>query len=122
MALFRKVQVTLWADYFIQSLTDEQKLFWIYLLTNPATNLLGIYEINLKMAAFHLNKTEEKILEMIDFFESKNKVKFSQESSEIAIKNWQKHNKNDSVKTLKNVENDLLNVKNRSLIEWIHAI
>jgi len=45
MAIFRKIHVQFWGDIFIQSLTPEQKFFFLYLLTNERTKQCGVYEM-----------------------------------------------------------------------------
>mgnify|MGYP000070582566 CR=1 FL=1 len=48
MAIFRKIHVSFWKDEFIESLTPEQKFFYLYLMTNDRTTQCGIYEITIK--------------------------------------------------------------------------
>lgn len=46
MAIFRKLHTAFWQDAkVIEELTPEDKFFFIYLLTNPATTQIGIYQI-----------------------------------------------------------------------------
>ena len=45
MAIFRKLHTAFWQDAkVIEELTPEDKFFFIYLLTNPATTQIGIYQ------------------------------------------------------------------------------
>ena len=49
MAIFRKLHTAFWQDAkVIEELTPEDKFFFIYLLTNPATTQIGIYQITKK--------------------------------------------------------------------------
>jgi len=48
----RGFQTELWTDSFIQGLSPEDKLLFIYLWTNKHCNQAGLYEITLKTIAF----------------------------------------------------------------------
>ncbi|MDO8654926.1 MAG: hypothetical protein Q7R48_00630, partial [bacterium] len=48
----RGFQTELWTDSFIQGLSPEAKLLFIYLWTNKHCNQAGLYEITLKTIAF----------------------------------------------------------------------
>ena len=48
----RGFQTELWTDPFIQGLSPEAKLLFIYLWTNKHCNQAGLYEISLKTIAF----------------------------------------------------------------------
>ncbi|WNN20055.1 DnaD-like helicase loader [Bacillus phage FI_KG-Lek] len=53
MALFRKVHTEFLDRRKVsEDMTSEDKLFMVYLLTNPHTTQLGVYEITPKMIAF----------------------------------------------------------------------
>ena len=53
MAIYRHVHVEFWKDpKVLEELTPEDKLFFIYLLTNPNTTPIGVYKITKKQIAF----------------------------------------------------------------------
>ena len=55
MAIYRHVHVEFWKDpKVLEELTPEDKLFFIYLLTNPNTTQIGVYKITKKQIAFEL--------------------------------------------------------------------
>lgn len=123
MALKRIVNTEFWSDdKVIENFSPEDKLFFLYLLTNPHTTQLGIYKINKKIMSFELGYSIETISILLDRFENKYKIiKYSNETSEIAIKNYLKHS---IVKGGKPVEDCLMkeikNVKNRALLNYIY--
>ena len=50
MAIYRHVHVEFWKDpKVLEELTPEDKLFFIYLLTNPNTTQIGVYKITKKI-------------------------------------------------------------------------
>lgn len=122
MALFRKIHVTFWSDPFTDSLDHKSKLFYIYLMTNERTTQCGIYSISVKKIAFDLGFTVDEVVKMVKEFEAADKIKYSQKTNEVAIKNWVKHNSSKSPKVLACVEKELKEVKNRVLIQYLYSI
>ena len=106
----------------VEMFSPEDKLFMLYLMTNPHTTQLGIYSLNKKIMAFELGYSLDTISVLIDRFETKyNIICFSKETNEIALKNSLKHS---IVKGGKPVEDLLLKeikqVKNKSLLKFVY--
>lgn len=57
----RGFQTELWTDPFIQGLSPEAKLLFIYLWTNKHCNQAGLYEISLKTMAFDTGLSLENL-------------------------------------------------------------
>jgi hypothetical protein len=122
MAVFRKVHCSFWRDPFVIRLTPEQKYFYLYLMTNPSTKQCGIYEADTYTISHETGYNEATVKKLITFFESKGKVKFSEKTNEIALKNWSKYNDSNSPLVKKCIENELKSVKNRVLIQYVYSI
>jgi hypothetical protein len=122
MAAFRKISVTFWGDSFVGELTPEQKYFYLYLMTNDRTTQCGIYETSLRKICFDTGYNAETVNKLLDFFQEKNKIRFSKETNEIALLNWVKFNDSNSPKVLACVEKELKNVKNRVLIQYLYSM
>jgi hypothetical protein len=121
MATFRKLHITFWTDPFVENLTQEQKLFYLYLITNTKTSQSGIYEISKKYIAYETGFSNKEVNELLEFFESKGKILYSQDTNEIAICNWNKFNYNSSYQTITCVHTDLLQIKNIDLVKKIYT-
>ena len=68
----RIVSTSFWTDgKVVDEFSPEDKYFMLYLLTNPHTTQLGIYEFNLRVAAFELGYSLESVSVMLDRFENK---------------------------------------------------
>jgi len=117
MALYRTLQTKFWTDTFIQGLTPEQKLIYIYLITNPETTQTGIYEISLTTVSFHTGLKVPEIEEAIRYFQSKKRVIYSQENNEIFIVNWLKNNYSRSPKVAIRFNKDLELIKTKEFKE-----
>lgn len=88
----RSVKTSFWEDSWIESLDCKNKLLFLYLLTSPLSNILGIYEISVKRISFDTGITEETVLKSLKDFETSGKVKYIDGC--IFIKN---HLKNQSL-------------------------
>ncbi|MGG3519527.1 DnaD domain protein [Bacillus pseudomycoides] len=119
MALYRPVQVSFWQDAkVIEEMTPEDKLFNLYLLTNPCTTQIGVYQITKKQMAFDLGYSMESINALLDRFENHHKlVKYNPETRELAIINWGKYNLNRGGKPIEDcVHKELDGVTDISLV------
>lgn len=84
----RGFQTELWTDSFIQGLSPEAKLLFIYLWTNKHCNQAGLYEITLKTIAFDTGLSLESLLEILRQLEPK--VAWYPEQNLIWVKNFLK--------------------------------
>ena len=67
----RGFQTELWTDPFIQELSPEAKLLFIYLWTNKHCNQAGLYEITLRTIAFDTGLSVESLPEIMKQLEPK---------------------------------------------------
>ena len=122
MGIKRIVDVNFWTDEKVVDLfSPEDKLFFLYLLTNPHTTQLGIYQVSKKMMAFEIGYSTEAVSVLLDRFEKKyGVINYSPETNEVAIKNYLRHS---IIKGGKPVEDLLMKevskVKNRDLLKYV---
>lgn len=92
MGIKRIVDTAFWTDGKVDDFTPEDKYFMLYLLTNPFTTQLGIYEMSIKQAAFQMGYSVDAVTSLIERFENKHKmIFFSKATNEIAVKNFLRH-------------------------------
>ena len=92
MGIKRIVDTAFWTDGKVDDFSPEDKYFMLYLLTNPFTTQLGIYEISIKQVAFQLGYSTEAVNVLIERFEKKyGLIIYSEKTKEIAIKNFLRH-------------------------------
>ena len=93
MAVFRTIKTSFWTDSkVINEMSPEDKYFFLYLLTNPQTTQLGIYEFVPKSVAFYLGYSVEAVKVLLDRFQNKyHMIRYSSDTSEVAIKNYLVH-------------------------------
>lgn len=88
----RVVSTSFWTDRKTEDFSPEDRLFMLWLLTNPATTLLGIYEISLKTAATQLGWSRDTVKVLLDRFSRVYGIIFyNEDTGEIAIKNYLRH-------------------------------
>ena len=92
MGIKRIVDTSFWTDGKVDDFSPEDKYFMLYLLTNPFSTQLGIYEISIKQVAFQLGYSMDAVKVLIERFENKyGMILFSPATNEIAIKNFLRH-------------------------------
>lgn len=89
MAKQRMINTKIWEDAWFNNLDPIEKLFFIYLLTNPMTNILGAYELS-KGTMGRATGLESKVVdEILNRFEKAEKVHYR--DGWIIIANFVKH-------------------------------
>lgn len=124
MAIFRNVHVSFWEDNKVfDDFTPKDKLFMLYLLTNPHTNLSGCYEISIKQMANELGYDTNTVKLLLKRMEEEHKViRYSKETKEILVKNWCKYNWTKSDKLKKPIIKEINNIKDKQLKEDMVSI
>lgn len=94
MAIYRSIQMTFWTDSkVVDEFTPEDKYFYLYLMTNPHTNLAGCYEISITQAANETGYNKESIERLLKRMEEvHNVIRYSRQTKEVLILNWSKYN------------------------------
>lgn len=124
MGIKRVVDVDFWNDEKVMdTFTPEDKLFFIYLLTNPHTTQLGIYAINPKYIYVELGYSLESVNALLDRFENQyGIIKYSKKTQEIAVKNFLKHSIVKGGAPVRDcLIRELKAVKNKELISFVFA-
>ena len=114
MAIYRTIQMSFWTDAKIaDDYTPEDRYFYLYLMTNPHTNLCGCYEISIKQISDETgyNKTTvEKMLKRMS--EVHKSILYSKDTKEILLINWHKYNWTKSEFFRKPLIKEIQTVKN----------
>jgi DnaD/phage-associated family protein len=122
MAKFRMVRVDFWRNPVVsEEMSPEDKYFYLYLLTNPNTTQIGIYQITKKQMAFDLGYSIESVQALMERFIHHHKViRYNPETRELAIKNWGKYNLQKGGKPIMDcIFSELKEVEDPSLIQYV---
>lgn len=71
MGIKRIVDTAFWTDGKMDDFSPEDRYFYLYLMTNPFSTQLGIYEISIKQAAFQLGYSMDAVKVLIERFQNK---------------------------------------------------
>ena len=123
MGVKRIVDTSFWTDGKVDEFSPEDKYFMLYLLTNPFSTQLGIYEISTKQAAFQLGYSEDVVKVLIDRFERKyGMIIYSRETREIAVRNFLRHSIVKGGAPVRDLLiKEIKKVKNKGLVSSVFA-
>ena len=121
MALTRTIQLSFWTDSkVVDDFTPEDRYFYLYLMTNPHTNVCGCYEISLKQMSDETGYTKETVEKLLARMMNIHKVIcYSQTTKEMLLLNWSKYNWTQSDKFRIAVEREIERVKD---LEFQHFL
>lgn len=101
MSKNRYISTRFWDDVYIAGLDPAGKLLFIYLLTNPLTEIAGVYEIALHRIAYDTGLKADKVGDLLAQFEASGKIIYR--AGWIVLVNFIKHQGN-SPKIQKGIE------------------
>lgn len=124
MAIFRNIQMSFWTDSkVVDDYTPEDRYFYLYLMTNPHTNLCGCYEISLKQMSDEIGYSKETVEKLLDRFTSVHgSIAYSKSTKELLLINWNKYNWTTSDKFRKPLMKEIENVKNKKFKRYLLTI
>lgn len=124
MALYRTIQMSFWTDIKVsETFTPEDKYFYLYLFTNPHTNLAGCYEISIRQIVNETGYSKDTVERLFERFSKVHKVAYySQTTNEVLIVNWHKYNWTSSEKLRKPLDTQIRNIKNESFRKYLTEI
>ena len=121
MAIYRTIQISFWSDpKVVDDFTPEDKYFYLYLFTNPHTNLSGCYQISKAQMTMELGYPRETIDRLLNRFQRVHQViRFDENTKEILLLNWYRYNWTASEKFRKALYIEICDVKNESFREYL---
>lgn len=113
MAIYRNVSMSFWTDSKIaDDFTPDDKYFYLYLFTNPHTNLCGCYEISIKQMAYETGLSANKVKSLIERLSVEHDViRYNAETRELILINWYRYNWTESDKFRKPLLREIKYVK-----------
>lgn len=121
MAIYRNIQMAFWSDTKIaDDFTAKDKYLYLYLLTNPHTNLCGCYEISMSQIALETSLDKKEIKNIIARLQDIHKViLFSNDTKEVLIINYHKYNWTSSEKFRIPLQKEIQNIKNEGFKAYL---
>jgi len=91
MATQRYISTSFWDDEWIQTLDPSEKLLYLYLMTNPLTNIAGVYKITVRRMCFDTGFNADTVGHILGKFEKAGKAYIYDEY--IVLPSWPQHQK-----------------------------
>ena len=97
--------MSFWTDPKVDDdFTPEDKYFYLYLLTNPHTNICGCYEISMKQMERETGYNVDTVKRLIKRMETEHDIiRYDSKTKEVLLLNWHKYNWTKSQDLLKSV-------------------
>ncbi|QGU94461.1 hypothetical protein GOM49_04510 [Clostridium bovifaecis] len=122
MALYRQLQLSFWRDAFVMNLTPEEKFFYVYLLQCSNTKQCGIFELPKRAIEYETGYNRETVDKLLERFINYRKIQYCEETKEIMILNWIKYNFIKSPCTIKCINREIKEVKNKEFVDKLYDI
>ena len=113
MAIYRNISTTFWTDSKVaDDFTADDKYIYLYLFTNPHSNLCGCYEVSYKQIAYEAGISVDKAKKLIYRLQNDfNVIRYDGKTKEVLILNWHKYNWTKSEKFRKPLLKEIEKVK-----------
>ena len=121
MATQRYISTSFWTDKWIRSLDPSERYLYMYLLTNPQTNIAGVYQITIDRIAFDTGYDERTLLPMLDRFAKAGKAYFFLDEW-VVLPSWPKHQKADKKATIKSGIETILHELPEEVLRYIISV
>ena len=119
MAKYRTTQMGYWNDPYIERLSKDGKLLYIYMITSPHTNNLGVLEVTLKKIAYETDIDVETIEGLLNQMERDGKV--VRDRDIIWLVKFIKHQCSVSPQLWKSMSADALEVDSVKILKAMSA-
>ena len=124
MALHRTISISFWTDSkIVDDFTPEDRYFYLYLFTNPHTNLCGCYEVSIRQISNEIGYSKASVENLIERFENVHKViTYSRQTKEMLLLNWHKYNWTGSSKLQIALDREIAAVKDDRFRAYMEQI
>lgn len=100
--------------------TPEDKYFYLYLLTNPHTNICGCYEISMKQMVRETGYNEDTVKRLLHRMEyTHGVIQYDPETKEVFVPKWGKYNWFNSKDTMTGVAKAVSCIKSEQFKQTI---
>lgn len=109
----------IWSDSFFMKLNPQEKLLFIYFLTNEAINIIHLYEVSIEVIMFATKLDEETIENAKNKFQANNKLHFYKDFVYIVnAYRYQKYNgeRNNTAR------DTLFSQLPKDVLDWFYSI
>ncbi|MBU3158345.1 DnaD domain protein [Clostridium frigoris] len=120
MAKYRQLYTEFWTDAFVLELDSQEKLFYLYLLTNTKSTQCGIYELSPRLISLETGCDKVIVADLLKKFCDYNKILYSAQTNEIMVLNWIKYNVPNNSNVLACIKKEALKIKSKVLLKILY--
>lgn len=110
--VFRQIYSYTWSDSWFQELELDEKLLFLYLITNGHSSLSGIYEITVRIMSFESGISPIRCTEILQQFEADGKALYDVDENVLWLVNMRKYQCTGSPQVIKRAEEDITLIPN----------
>lgn len=101
---YQRIHSQMWADEKFRALSEQAKYLFIYILTSPHGNIIGIYVLPKQYIACDLEWSDKQLDKPFDELLASGLILYDEKSRLICIKNQIKHNPIENPKQARSAE------------------
>ncbi|MBU3218140.1 DnaD domain protein [Clostridium estertheticum] len=120
MAKYRQIYTEFWSDTFVLELDSQEKLFYLYLLTNAKSTQCGIYELSPRFISLETGCDKVLVAELLKKFCDYKKILYSADTNEIMVLNWIKYNVPNNSNVLACIKKEAQKIKSKVLLKILY--
>lgn len=120
MATQRYISTSFWDDEWIQTLDPSEKLLYLYLMTNPLTNIAGVYKITIRRMCFDTGFNADTVGHILGKFQKAGKAYIRDEY--IVLPSWPQHQKAEDRSKIKKGIDAILESLPPDLVRYMVSI
>lgn len=115
MGRYANIHSGIWTDQKIPNLSLEERLYFIYLLTSPHSNMIGFYRLPLMYACYDMRVDEKQIKKWNDSLIKAEMIAYEYATDMVLILNYLKYNPILNIKQAKGALNQVKNLPHNGL-------
>lgn len=115
----RYVSTSFWDDEWVQTLTFTEKGLYLYLLTNPLTNIAGVYKITNRRIAFDTGLEEAEVEKIMGKFSEAHKA--YRRGEFLIFPTWPRHQNYQNAKIYSGIKK-ILSDLDAEMIEFMQSV
>lgn len=119
---YQKIEVKIWNDEKFVTLTDDAKLLFLYLLTCPHSNALGVYVLKLGYIGEDLNWERGRGFEALSKLLQEGLIAYDKACSLVFVRNYLNYNKVSNENQFKNVREIFFSLPKSELLQEVSTV
>lgn len=123
MAIHRNIQMSFWTDTKIcDEFSPNEKYMYLYLMTNPHTNLCGCYEVSVRQIVFETGLEKKTVNSLLSDLKAKGVIDIAEETHELLLIHWHRYNWTSSDKFRKALAESISYVRHQGFKDYLTEV